>query len=64
MFIPIKRDGLEGTKVGTSIFLTRERYSVSHVTRGGKGSHNPEKLYLSEGIDLVGGGSASMRTNP
>lgn len=36
MFTPIISDGLGGTRVGASMFLTRERSIVRHVTRGGR----------------------------
>ena len=64
MLTLVKSDGLEGIRVGTSIFPTRERSSVPHVTRGGRGAPKPMQLGISEDIYVVGGGSVFMRTNP
>lgn len=63
MLTLIKSNGLGGKKVGTSIFLTKERSSVPHVTRGGRGALKSTQLGLSEDINLVGGGCAIRRTN-
>ena len=48
MLTLVKTNGLGGTRVGTYIFLTRERSSVPHVTKGGMGSPKPMKLGFSK----------------